>query len=504
MPTATINGKEITVPRGTPIIRAAAQLGIDIPHFCYHPALSAPANCRMCLIEIEGARKLEPACYRKVEDGMVIHTETDKVHSVRRAVLEFILINHPVDCPICDKAGECKLQDYYVAYDAQPSRLHTNKVAKAKVVPVGPRVVLDAERCILCTRCVRFLDEITGTSELVFVERGDRSELRTYPGKELDNPYSMNVTDVCPVGALTTRDFRFKRRVWRLASTNSICTGCAKGCNIYLDHHQGVVERYRPRFNPDVNEYWMCDEGRLSYKQLNNDRIRTIRVGNEESLSWPRAARTIGRHLTERAYTADQMAVMVSAQASTESLIGAQRWATDVLGTSHVYWAGRPDGDSDDFLVSADKNPNRNGVRFVFGNESMSQDAHALLKHLQSQDVRLLVLMWHAFPFNADEQKAFQEALKKIETVILISPHGNSLAKSAWAVLPAATHAEESGTFINEDGFMQTYNQGFSPIEQAIPAWEIFVRLAHGADKDLTTVNLDDFRQAIDEKMAAE
>ena len=269
MPTATINGKEVTVPRGTAIIRAAATLGINIPHFCYHPALSAPANCRMCLVEVEKARKLEPACYIKVNDGMVVYTESEKVVAARQAVLEFILINHPVDCPICDQAGECKLQDYYMAYDAKPSRLNTGKVGKQKVYPIGPEVVYDGERCILCTRCVRFCDQITGTSELTVVERGDRTEIRTFPGRELDNPYSMNVTDICPVGALTTRDFRFKCRVWLMSSSDSICTGCARGCSVHLDHHLGETQRYRPRFNPEVNEYWMCDEGRLSYKELN-------------------------------------------------------------------------------------------------------------------------------------------------------------------------------------------------------------------------------------------
>jgi len=504
MPTAIINGKEVTVPRGTPIIRAAAQLGIDIPHFCYHPALSVPGNCRMCLVEVEGARKLEPACYFKVEDGMKIHTENDKVHTARRAVLEFILINHPVDCPICDKAGECKLQDYYMAYDAQPSRLTTNKVAKAKVVPVGPHVVLDAERCILCTRCVRFCDEITGTSELVFVERGDRSELRTFPGKELDNPYSMNVTDVCPVGALTTRDFRFNRRVWRLSSTNSICTGCAKGCNIYLDHHQGQAERYRPRFNADVNEYWMCDEGRLSYKRIHSDRLTTIRVGDEEGISWPRAARKVAQQIKASGYAPEEIVFVASAQASTESLIAAQTWVKDFLGTEQIYWSGKPDGHADDFLISADKNPNRSGVALVLGEAAFKNDAHALLEKLEQKTTRLLVMMGDDLPFDAETRKRFDAVLPTIEHFVLIAPHGNALAKAAWAVLPAATHAEEDGTFINEEGFMQPYEEAFAPLEQALPAWDIFVRLAHGADEELSVSSFADLQQAIESKVAAE
>lgn len=504
MPTAIINGKEVTVPRGTPIIRAAAQLGINIPHFCYHPALSAPANCRMCLVEVEGARKLEPACYFKIEDGMKVQTESPKVIAARKAVLEFILINHPVDCPICDQAGECKLQDYYMAYDAEPSRLATDKVAKAKVYPTGPEIIYDGERCILCTRCVRFCDEITGTSELTVVERGDRSEIRTFPGRELDNPYSMNVADICPVGALTTRDFRFKCRVWLLTSTDSVCTGCAKGCNIHLEHNQGETQRYRPRFNPEVNEYWMCDSGRLSYKALHEDRLENIRLGDTTDISWPRAARRMAEEITAAAYSAEQIAFVASAQASTEALTAAHDYATEVLGAGQLFWAGKADGEADDFLISADKNPNRRGVQATFGDSVLARDAHALLDAMEAGSIRLLVLMGDALPFDNDARKRFDAALEKVDKLVLIAAHGTALAKSAWAVLPAATHAEEEGSFINEDGIPQNYAQAFAAPAQALPAWNIFVRLARGASQELPANSLAALQQAIDAKAAAE
>lgn len=504
MPTALINGKEVTVPRGTPIIRAAAQLGINIPHFCYHPALSPPANCRMCLVEVEGARKLEPACYFKIEEGMKVQTESPKVIAARKAVLEFILINHPVDCPICDQAGECKLQDYYMAYDAEPSRLSTDKVAKVKAYPIGPEVIYDGERCILCTRCVRFCDEITGTSELGVVERGDRSEIRTFPGRELDNPYSMNVTDICPVGALTSRDFRFKCRVWLLTSTDSVCTGCAKGCNIHLEHNQGETQRYRPRFNPEVNEYWMCDTGRLSYKELHADRLREVRVESQTGISWPRAARQITQEIAAANYNSEQIAFVASAQASTESLIAAQAWSSEALGAGRTFWSGKADGEGDAFLVSTDKNPNRNGLRFAFGNEVLKNDAQALLTAMEQGSIRLLVLMGDDLPFNIEDRKRFDAALGRVEKFVLIAPRGNALAKAAWAVLPAATHAEEEGSFINEDGLIQTYTQAFAPIEQALPAWNIFVRLARSAGHELPANSLAALQQAIDAKAAAE
>ena len=504
MPTAQINGKEVSVPPGTPIIRAAALVGFNIPHFCYHPALSAPANCRMCLVELEGRPKLEPACYLKVEDGMKIQTESARVIAARKAVLEFILINHPVDCPICDQAGECKLQDYYMAYDAQPSRLQTAKVAKAKVYPIGPEVVYDGERCILCTRCVRFCDQITGTSELTVVERGDHSEIRTFPGRELDNAYSMNVTDICPVGALTTRDFRFKCRVWLLTSTDSVCTGCAKGCSIHLEHFQGEVQRYRPRFNPEVNEYWMCDAGRLSYRELHTNRLTTLRVGDDATLSWPRAARKVATDLKARATDGSRTAFVASAQASTETLFAAHAWATQVLGAEQLYWAGRPDGGSDSFLVSADKNPNRAGVVATFGEAIATRDVSQLLAALEAGSIDTLVFMGSELGLPAEQQALLVELAGNLRHLVVVTSHRSELSDRAHVVLPLATHAEDDGTFINEDGIVQPFQCAYAPRGESLPGWQIFARLARGAGSELTASTLDAIQSALFADSAAE
>ena len=476
MPTVQINGREVTVPRGTPIIRAAAMVGVNIPHFCYHPALSAPANCRMCLVEVEKARKLEPACYFKCNDGMVVHTESAKVVAARKAVLEFILVNHPVDCPICDQAGECKLQDYYMAYDAAPSRVRTPKVGKAKVHPIGPHVVYDGERCILCTRCVRFCDQITGTSELTVVDRGDHSEIRTFPGKELDNPYSMNVTDICPVGALTTRDFRFKCRVWLLSSTDSLCVGCSKGCNVHLEHFQGEVQRYRPRFNPEVNEYWMCDTGRLSYKRLHADRATTIRVQGTTGAEWPRASRSVAGLLKN--VDSSAMAFVVSAQASTESLLAAKTFIDQCLPGASVYWTGEPDGDSDDLLVRSDKNPNRAGVFAIFGEVP---SVTVLAGRLGSGGVSGVYMMGTSTPMDESADRAFAAAAASTGLFILQSAHAGSLHDAAHVTLPSATHAEQEGTYINEDGIVQPAYAAFAPTGQALPDWAVFVRLSRAS-----------------------
>jgi len=495
MPTLTINGKSVTVPPGTPVIRAAAELGINIPHFCYHPALSAPANCRMCLVEIERARKLEPACYAKCNEGMVVHTENEKVHTARRAVLEFILINHPVDCPICDQAGECKLQDYYMAYDARPSRLRTHKVAKSKVYPIGPHVVYDGERCILCTRCVRFCDEITGTSELTVVDRGDASEIRTFPGIELDNPYAMNVTDICPVGALTTRDFRFKCRVWLLSSTDSICVGCAKGCNVHLEHFQGEVQRYRPRFNPEVNEYWMCDAGRLSYKALHHQRISQPVLNGDSSLSWPRFARALAELLAP--HKGSKSAFVTSAQSTCEGLYAGQAFASNVLETENVFWIGEPDGDQDELLVRSDKNPNRAGVHAVFGDALMAKDANALLTALEAGEIRMLYVAGGSLPYAGDDLRRFIDACRALELLVVQSPTHNALTEIAHATLPSCTHAEQEGTFINEDGIVQAVYQAFKPANLALPDWEIFVRIARAANVSLGFDDTQDIQERL-------
>jgi NADH-quinone oxidoreductase subunit G len=482
MPTVTINGTSIDVPRGTPIIRAAAMLGFNIPHFCYHPAMSSPANCRMCLVEVEKARKLEPSCYLKCTEGMVVHTESPKVVAARRSVMEFILVNHPVDCPICDQAGECKLQDYYMAYDHRPSRLTTQKVGKVKAYPIGPHVVYDGERCILCTRCVRFCDEITGTSELTVVERGDRSEIRTFPGRELDNAYSMNVTDLCPVGALTTRDFRFKCRVWLLSSADSICTGCSRGCSVHMEHYQGEVQRYRPRFNPDVNEYWLCDQGRLSYRHLHTDRHTQLRLEGREGVSWPRAVRQLVERIASLKASDVPLALVVSAQASTESLLAARHFAEHVLRPVRVYWSGRPDGEADSFLVRSDKNPNRTGIRAVFGDETVETSSLSQLQEdLSAGRVQGVWWMGAEVWLTGSDGERLQTSLAGLRWLVVQASHQGPVVAAAHTALPVATHAEQSGTYLTEDGIAQQTQRAFAPQHDALADWEVFERLCRAA-----------------------
>ncbi len=273
MPKLTIDGKEIEVEAGTNLIEAARRLGIEVPHYCYHPGLSIAGQCRLCMVDVEKTPRPTIACNTQAADGMVVHTETERVRDTRRSIMEFHLINHPLDCPVCDQAGECWLQIYYMKHGLYDPRMTDEKVHKPKAVPLGPHVILDAERCILCSRCVRFCDEITGTGELGIFHRGDHSEIGLFPGRDLDNNYSANVVDICPVGALTDRDFRFQVRVWYLDTAKSICTGCARGCNIDVHvnrrrphHAEGRrVARLKPRLNAEVNAWWMCDVGRYDF-----------------------------------------------------------------------------------------------------------------------------------------------------------------------------------------------------------------------------------------------
>ena len=480
MPTCTINGQKIEVDRGTTVLQAAAELGFDVPHFCYHPALSIPANCRMCLVEIEKARKLLPACYTQVTEGMVVHTENERVVQARRAVLEFILVNHPVDCPICDQAGECKLQDYYLDYDAQNSRQRTIKVTKIKAFPLGPEVVYDGERCILCTRCVRFCDEVTGTNELTVVERGDRSAIRTFPGQDLDNAYSMCVVDLCPVGALTSRDFRFKCRVWLLSSADSVCTGCARDCSVHLEHHGSEVQRLRPRYNPEVNEYWMCDEGRYTYRPLHEDRLTTPLI-NGASYTWPQVAEKTADLLTEAVESigTESIAFVFSPQASCEDLFVARKFAEDVLGTTRHYMGGKPDGKGDDFLIHADKNPNRNGVLLMFPQGKRPAPFTKLLHDLESGAIRAIYMMGSDIPLVGEQRAAFLALVADLHLLVLQAPRGGELQAHAKVILPTRTHAEKDGTFVNCDGVAQTFVKAIDPKRsQADADWRVFVRLA--------------------------
>src|SRR5215510_6297414 len=360
-----IDGQEITTTKGTTVIQAAAEVGIDIPHYCYHAKLSIAGNCRMCMVEIEKMPKLQIACNTQVAEGMSVLTQSPKVLAVRKAVMEFLLINHPVDCPICDQAGECMLQDYYMEHDRQASRFEVGKMHDRKKTIFGPNVIFDGERCIKCTRCVRFCQEITATHELTVINRGDHSTISLFEDAMLDNPLSGNVVDICPVGALTDRDFRFKVRVWYLEKTPSICPGCSTGCNISVETYQNQIARFKPRVNEAVNSHWICDEGRYCFHTLAaGERLTTPWIRQEGGLvpaTWEQALQAVSDALGA---TKSLAAVLSGRNTNEEAFLFARmikRFVSDAA--LEVFYQERSLTPTQKILMSPDRSPNFRGAR---------------------------------------------------------------------------------------------------------------------------------------------
>lgn len=471
MPHIVIDGKRIEAKQGSTVLQAASENGIEIPHFCWHPELSISGNCRMCLVEVgmpprpgpdgkvetdESGKpkinyfpKLQIACATEVSEGMHIKTKSDKSLAAQEAVMEFILINHPLDCPICDEAGECKLQEYSFRHGRGESRFDEIKNRAAKRVSWGPNVMFDAERCISCSRCIRFSKEIAGQDVLTFVNRGDHVTIELFEGTELDNPYSMNVIDICPVGALTSKDFRFKTRVWEMSFNPSICPGCARGCNIYAGVRNNEIQRLEPKSNPYVNKYWMCDYGRLTqYKFVNEDRI-TAPFENvdaeEKALTWQDAFSRATEKLS--AIKPARIMVLGSAGATNEDNYLIARFAAHVLKTKNIDLISRRDKDfGDDFLKFNDKTPNTIGAREVgvyAGPEGIKADG--LLAGVKSGLIDAVIAADDFAKYNPELLDAFGE----LDLLILCASNRSELTRKADIVFATSTYAEVEGTFTN-------------------------------------------------------
>ena len=486
--TLTIDGKQVTVPEGTTVLQACEKAQSPVPFYCYHPGLSIAGNCRICLVEIVGSPKLQIACYTRAAEGMVVNTTSDKTLNGRRDVLEFLLINHPLDCPVCDQAGECWLQDYYMQHGLYNPKFDEQKNKKPKAVPIGPTVMLDAERCILCSRCVRFTDEITKTGEFGIFNRGDHSEIGVHPGKTLDNKYSGNVVDICPVGALTDRDFRFKCRVWYLGATDSVCPGCSRGCNIQIHYNRERewrphiakgerVMRLKPRYNPDVNKWWMCDEGRYGYKFIDENRLTHVQFkqnGSTQQKSWDEGTELLAETLKRLrdANALGQVGVVLSSHMTNENLYAAKQFFT-ALGVRHLVFQRPKSGSGDDFLIQADKSPNARGAQAL----GITEGAEALLDLAAKKALRVL------FVFVQDLTELFgqarmQQAAQSLELLVFVGTNMNPTADLAHVVLPSAVYAEQDGTFTNVDGLVQRINAAFTPWGEAKAEWQIFSELS--------------------------
>ncbi|MFH1356197.1 MAG: 2Fe-2S iron-sulfur cluster-binding protein [bacterium] len=450
-----IDGTEIEVDEGTNLIEAAKQIGLEIPHFCYHPGLSPDGNCRMCLVEVEKIPKPVIACKTAAVEGMVVKTNTALIEKARSSVMEFLLINHPLDCPTCDQAGECKLQDYYMDYDLQPSRYKEKKVQKRKMVDLGAGVMLDEERCVVCRRCVRFCREIAGKEELYVQERGHNSMVATFPGKDMTNPYSGNTVDVCPVGALTSKDFRYKKRVWYLSQTDSICPGCSRGCNISIHYEGNVVYRLKPRENLEVNKYWMCDFGRYDYTYVNeNRRLKAAyRKGGALVEGCYEEVITNLRAVLEN-YDPLQVAFIASAQESVEAIDVFSSFAKDKFFADTIYFSKNEPEHSyhDDILITDDKNPNLEHVK-VLGLKPVNDlvpDIQAVIvqRNLSEQDLGLIMK-------------------RGLKVLALFATNHTKVDEMAQVILPIPTYAEQSGCFVNCNGMTQSFKKAFDPQGEA-------------------------------------
>jgi NADH-quinone oxidoreductase subunit G len=492
MPNLTINGRSIEFKPGETIIRAALAQGIDIPYYCWHPRLSIAANCRMCLVEVEKAPKLLPACEVQCKDGMVVQTQSPKVVEARAAVMEFLLINHPIDCPICDQAGECKLQDYYMKHDRSGTRFTEVKVPKEKTKVLGPTVILDEERCINCTRCVRFMKEIAHNPQLGQFDRGDRTVIGTFPGQPLDDPYSANVADICPVGALTNLDFRFKCRSWFLTHTDSVCPGCARGCSITVDHYENMVQRLVPRDNDYVNQGWMCDPGRDTYKRIHDPetQIKEPHAVVDHKLvpiTWEKARQRMTELLGAFVGETDgTLGLALSSQLTTEGVTAFVELAEQILQVDTYAILGRADWPGDEFLRVPDQNPNRAGAELVLEAYSIFDDgADLLLKGLESGRVTTLIMVGTDYP-NPDQR--WKSALDRARAVVAFSSNWDESARLADLVIPLASYAEQDGTFVNVQGRMQRINRALRPINGRKSAVEAaaFVADAVGAGSTWT------------------
>ncbi len=490
MPLIKINGIEAEVPAGINIIEAAKQLGIEIPHYCYHPGLKVVASCRMCLVKLEGFPKLVPACQTPVREAppdrkvdgkydMVITTNDEVVKDAQESILEFLLLNHPVDCPECDQAGECLLQDYTYRYGKDHSRFEFDK----RVPPrkdLGPEVLLVTTRCILCSRCVRFTREVTGTNELFIKNRGARAEIEVYPTQSLDNKLSMCVTDICPVGALVTKDFLYKPRNWRYKKTRTICPGCSVGCNVNIEwmEEDNRIYRIKPVYNEKVNQWWACDEGRLlyhTYEKLPRLEFPMVRTNGElQQTNWKQAYQAVIEGLKQ--YQPEEMAFIGSGFLTNEENFLLQKLAREAFQSSNVAVNDRFVKEDDvlypRFTIKGEKVPNVQGATDML---QPSTTLNEIFNGLNKGSIK--AVYWVGGGATPPLEAEALEALKKAEFLVVQDVATSPITELGTVVLAGATPYEKEGTFTNYQGRVQRIRQVIMPPLAARADFEILEAL---------------------------
>lgn len=513
-----IDGEWHQFPKGTRVIEACRMAGKEVPHYCYHPKLTSPGNCRMCLVEIGTPSRSRPgetlqpdaaghlpiqwapraaiACANSISEGMGIRTDSPLTKSCREGVMEFLLLNHPLDCPICDKAGECRLQEFSVEHGKGCSRFREQKVHKPKNVGIGPRIRLDDERCILCSRCIRFMDEVAQDPVLGFTERGSFTTLTVHPGRELDSNYSLNTVDICPVGALTSSDFRFGMRVWFLRETKSIDVNCGTGANITIHSREGKIYRITPRENNEVNSCWMPDSHRLNFHYLESPARLTEPMLKDENGrragSWEEALELAGKRLA--AIPGEELALVASARMTNEELYLVRRLAAQ-LGVQRMDVVPRM-RESDGLLIAADRNPNSLGAKLVLGIQNPGQELAAIRDGVREGRIRGLVVLGE----NLLEAGFELEDLRKLKFLLASDILANDLTEQADVVLPGAGWAEKRGSLFNVQGRLQRLNRAAMAPGLARDDWEFLADLLRATAGKAGWRGIDEvFRDMADE-----
>jgi NADH-quinone oxidoreductase subunit G len=519
-----IDGVWRQFPKGTRIIEACRSVGSIVPHYCYHPKLSAPGNCRMCLVQTgmppRPAPGQEPqrdengyepigwmprpviACANTVAENMGIRTSGELVEKCREGVMEFLLINHPLDCPICDQAGECRLQEHSVGHGRGVSRFIDMKVKKPKNVDIGPRIRLDDERCIMCSRCIRFMDEVAGDPVLGFTQRGTHTTLTVHPGRLLDSNYSLNTADICPVGALTSNDFRFQMRVWFLKETPSIDVNCGTGTNITIWTRGNKIHRITPRQNDEVNSCWMPDSHRLNFHYIDGENrlsqpLAKNAAGLHEPTTWSAALASAASAI--KSFAPDQIAVIASGRMTNEELFLARALAENI-GTQHLSIVPRP-GEADHLLVAADRNPNTTGAKLVWENNDPSSKLDSIRSAVRSGEIKALIVLGEDLVSDAGFSS---DDLSKLDLLVQLHTLANPTASRAHFVLPTAAFAEKRGSMVNLSGRLQRLNRAVEPTGQCRDDWEVIRDLICAITGDKHEIHhIEDVFKAIAENIPA-
>lgn len=503
----TINGVELEVKPGTTIIQAMTENAQRIAHYCWHPGLSIAGVCRLCMVEIEGNPRVQIACNTMVTDGMKINNTSEKVKDAVKWGLDFHLINHPLDCPICDQAGECGLQDQYMEYGKYNPEMAEKKQKKHKVVDLGPTVVLDSERCILCSRCVRFTDEVSKTHELGIFNRGDHAEIGTHAGKLLDNKYSLNTVDICPVGALTSKDFRFKQRVWYLKDSETICSGCSTGCSVKVYFNKEGLFRVKPRYNSEVNSYWMCDEGRNVYKFVNKEN-RLLKGRKYANGSWHEethagvAAQDVSILL--KSAQPEEIALVLTGQSTVEELDALLTTFVNTFKTKNIFHWWPQENQANEFdglLIRGDKNPNTNGLKQAFEKFQINTKWSDLELSLKSGKIKQLVVVG---PENTAVYKDLDQKIvlfSQAQHLVFVSSakiqalENCSTLKMA-TLIPMKSYIEKDGTFINFKGLAQKFKKATIIVSEALTGNEV-ARLFAGESLNIEVTEEKDLFKAL-------